>query len=137
MSVGATTPRVLVYCGVAVLWGSLLVGCFRIFVRDAAALALLALAAGSIGWGMAARAVRTSRTALVVIGVVVGLMVSYEFKRVYVLDYAGRRPPPSLAEFADSLFVSDIVFIALPIGAALLGWHWQGRHGVGGAQQQP
>ena len=85
-------------------------------------LALAVLALGSIVWGIAARALELPRSALPVIAVAVVLAVAFEFKRVYVLDYA-RGVPRSLESFIDSVFLSDFVLAAAVAGAGWMGWH--------------
>ena len=63
---------------------------FQLFVAGSGSLALLALAVGSVVWGLVAGALGTSGLALPTIAVLVELTVAFEFKRIYVLDYAGR-----------------------------------------------
>jgi hypothetical protein len=89
---------------------------FHFFIQGSGALALLALAVGSVVWGLAAGALRASGLALPAIAVIVELAVAFEFKRIYVLDYASGPPPRSMEVFTESIFISDLLIVAVLAG---------------------
>lgn len=111
-------------------------GMFQLFVIGSAPLALLALTLGSVAWGAAAGALHVSRHALPAIALLVELAVAFEFRRVYVLDYAGG-PPRSLSVFTESIFFSDLAIVAVLAGFGWVGWRWQGARSPHALEQQP
>ena len=119
-------PVFISYSVSVVLCAMVVGGMFGLFVLGSAFLALLALILGAVAWGSAARALRMPSLALPVIALAVELLVAFEFKRLYVLDYVGG-PPRSLGVFTESLFISDLIIVGLLVGFGSLGWHWQRR----------
>ena len=114
------------YAAVVVLCAILVVGWHQL-VLVSAPLALLALPVGAVAWGIAAGAFRSSRLALPAIALIVELIVAFEFKRLYVLDFVGGPPPWSLGVFMHTIFISDFVIAAILTGFGWLGWRWQRR----------
>jgi hypothetical protein len=119
---------IVLYGALAALCTIIVRGMFELFLQGSPLLALLALAMGSIVWGLAARACGVSRLALPAIALVVELAVAFEFKRVYVLDYVGGAPR-SWSVFADSIFLSDLFFVVVLAGLGYVGWAWS-WHGI-------
>jgi hypothetical protein len=94
---------------------------------------LLVLVVGGTAWGMVAGLLGVPPATLLVVALATEAVVGYEFKRVYVLDYAGGSPARSWATFLESLFLSDVVLACLMAGAAWAGVRWQRRWCAGGS----
>jgi hypothetical protein len=114
-------------------YGTLVASCamvvgamFQLFLLGRAPAALVALTVGSFAWGIAAGALRTAALALPPIALIVEAAVAFEFKRIYVLDYAGG-PPRTMSVFLESLFLSDLLIVAVMAGLGWAGWRWQKR----------
>jgi hypothetical protein len=120
------------YSAVVTLCAIVVAAVFQLFVMDSGSLALVVLALGSLAWGVASGALRARGLALPAIAFIVEWVVAFEFKRIYMLDYVAGPVQRSVGVFVESIFLSDLLIVAIVTGLGWLGWQFQRRMSAAG-----